>query len=103
MAAVLRSRARSHIGFWLRSSTVLPSRWESTSRNQLKKIVQETLEGIKAAGTWKSERVIVSHQAACIKVQEQESGVINFCANNYLGLAVRGTVYYAGYLYPECS
>ena len=90
MAAVLRSCSRVNV--WLRSSTVLPSRWESTGRNQLKKIVQETLEGIKAAGTWKSERIILSHQAACIKVQEQEGGVLNFCANNYLGLAVRATV-----------
>lgn len=43
------------------------------------------LEGLKAAGLYKSERVITSMQSA-----EIESGgrtVINFCANNYLGLA----------------
>jgi glycine C-acetyltransferase len=46
---------------------------------------QAELKGIKEAGTWKAERVIESPQSAAIKVGGGE--VINFCANNYLGLA----------------
>ncbi len=46
---------------------------------------QAELKGIKEAGTWKAERVIESSQSAAIKVGGGE--VINFCANNYLGLA----------------
>lgn len=43
------------------------------------------LEGIKEAGTWKEERVITSPQAASISIDG--SSVLNFCANNYLGLS----------------
>ena len=46
------------------------------------------LEGIKAAGTWKNERVITSKQDVEIKVDGSESKILNFCANNYLGLSV---------------
>jgi glycine C-acetyltransferase len=44
------------------------------------------LEGIRAAGTFKKERVLVSPQAAGITV-EGGAEVLNFCANNYLALA----------------
>jgi glycine C-acetyltransferase len=43
------------------------------------------LNGIREAGTFKDERVISSPQSATIRVPQGE--VINFCANNYLGLA----------------
>jgi glycine C-acetyltransferase len=43
------------------------------------------LDGIREAGTFKAERVISSPQSAAIEVPQGE--VINFCANNYLGLA----------------
>jgi glycine C-acetyltransferase len=46
----------------------------------------ETLEEIRAAGLYKTERVITSPQNVEIKVQSGEE-VLNFCANNYLGLA----------------
>jgi glycine C-acetyltransferase len=46
---------------------------------------REELEAIRAAGTFKEERVISSPQSAAIRVPKGE--VINFCANNYLGLA----------------
>jgi len=41
---------------------------------------------ISAAGTFKRERVINSPQGARIEVAQGQS-VLNFCANNYLGLA----------------
>ena len=44
------------------------------------------LQEIKDAGTYKEERVITSQQDADIEVASGEH-VINFCANNYLGLA----------------
>ena len=44
------------------------------------------LEQLKAAGLYKSERVITSMQSAEIEVSGGDR-VLNFCANNYLGLA----------------
>ena len=43
------------------------------------------LEGLKCAGLYKSERVITSPQSARIEVGGKK--LLNFCANNYLGLA----------------
>lgn len=45
----------------------------------------KALDDIKAAGTWKEERILLSAQNATIRVKQGE--VLNFCANNYLGLA----------------
>jgi len=45
-----------------------------------------TLEEIRDAGLYKTERVITTPQSVEIKVQSGEE-VLNFCANNYLGLA----------------
>jgi glycine C-acetyltransferase len=47
---------------------------------------QQTLDDIRAAGLYKSERVITSPQGVSIRVQDGRE-VLNFCANNYLGLA----------------
>ena len=46
---------------------------------------EEQLKGIRDAGLWKTERVIESPQSPTIRVNGRE--VLNFCANNYLGLA----------------
>jgi len=48
--------------------------------------LSDTLEEIRAAGLYKTERVITTPQSVEIKVQGGEE-VLNFCANNYLGLA----------------
>lgn len=48
--------------------------------------LQGELAGIREAGLYKSERVIVTPQGADIKLADG-SEVINFCANNYLGLS----------------
>ncbi len=47
---------------------------------------QDSLEEIKAAGLYKTERIITSPQGVAIQVQGGAT-VLNFCANNYLGLA----------------
>ena len=44
------------------------------------------IEEIKASGLYKSERIITTPQGASIKVSTGEE-VLNFCANNYLGLS----------------
>jgi glycine C-acetyltransferase len=44
------------------------------------------IESIRAAGTYKRERVIMTPQGATIRVADGKP-VLNFCANNYLGLA----------------
>jgi glycine C-acetyltransferase len=46
----------------------------------------ETLDDIRAAGLFKSERIITSPQSAEIELADGRR-VLNFCANNYLGLA----------------
>jgi len=52
----------------------------------LQPILQKELEEIEKAGLYKRERVIITPQGADIKIQGGQE-VINFCANNYLGLA----------------
>ena len=49
-------------------------------------VFQRELDDIKDAGLYKEERVLTSEQDADIRV-EPGTDVINFCANNYLGLA----------------
>jgi len=52
---------------------------------KLKEILQSELQNIEEAGLWKAERIILSPQSAQIRVGSAE--VLNFCANNYLGLS----------------
>lgn len=52
----------------------------------LQPALQKELAAIKEAGLYKEERVITTPQGADIKVSTGEE-VINFCANNYLGLS----------------
>lgn len=53
---------------------------------EFQKHLQTTLQDIKDAGLYKNERIIITPQSSAIKV-EGGKDVINFCANNYLGLA----------------
>ena len=53
---------------------------------KMQKHLQEELGSIKDAGLFKDERIIVSPQMAEIKVKSGQE-VLNFCANNYLGLS----------------
>jgi glycine C-acetyltransferase len=47
--------------------------------------ILKTIDEIRSSGTYKEERVLLSRQGARIRVAQGE--VLNFCANNYLGLA----------------
>ncbi len=48
--------------------------------------VESQLAGIRSAGTFKAERVIVTPQGTTVRVSDGKP-VLNLCANNYLGLA----------------
>lgn len=52
---------------------------------KVKEHLASALENLKQAGLYKEERIIESPQQAAIQVKGKE--VLNFCANNYLGLA----------------
>ena len=53
---------------------------------KMKEFLAKELADIKAAGLYKNERIITTPQRADIKVNDGED-VLNFCANNYLGLS----------------
>ncbi len=57
--------------------------------------LQSEIDGLKAGGLYKAERVITSKQAGEITVTSGER-VLNFCANNYLGLADNAELAEAG-------
>lgn len=54
--------------------------------DKLKPVLQKEIADIKAAGLYKSERIITTPQGAKIKTSDGKE-VLNFCANNYLGLS----------------
>ncbi len=55
----------------------------------MRRIIESELDSIREAGTWKHERVISSPQGSSIRVSGSSDQILNFCANNYLGLSVR--------------
>ncbi|DBA00732.1 TPA: hypothetical protein N0F65_001203 [Lagenidium giganteum] len=59
--------------------------FSTAKRNALVDRLANELKDIERAGTYKNERVISSPQGAEITVQSNQ--VLNFCANNYLGLS----------------
>lgn len=61
----------------------------------IQEALQKELEEIKDAGLYKNERVIVTPQAAQIATDNGKE-VLNFCANNYLGLSSHPDVITAG-------
>ena len=48
--------------------------------------IEERLQGIRDAGTWREERIITTPQRSVIDTV-QKPHVVNMCANNYLGLS----------------
>lgn len=55
--------------------------------SKIKDVLATQLNEIKAAGTWKQERVITSPQGMSVTIQGSSKPVLNFCANNYLGFS----------------
>ncbi|KPJ12475.1 2-amino-3-ketobutyrate coenzyme A ligase, mitochondrial, partial [Papilio machaon] len=54
---------------------------------RLREVLEDRLQEIKKAKTWKHERVLTSPQDTKVKVKGAEGQFLNFCANNYLGLS----------------
>lgn len=59
-----------------------------SARSSLREICKKQLNSLRSEGLFKNERLIQSRQEAVIKVQGHKQETLNFCANNYLGLAV---------------
>jgi glycine C-acetyltransferase len=76
---------RGYICFTFRSGILTPHRQNGRMNQDFLTHISAELEAVKAAGLYKSERVISSTQSARIDVGGEK--VLNFCANNYLGLA----------------
>ena len=49
-------------------------------------LINAELEAIRQAGTWREERIITTPQRSRIDTTKAQ-GVVNMCANNYLGLS----------------
>ncbi|MDR2408743.1 MAG: aminotransferase class I/II-fold pyridoxal phosphate-dependent enzyme, partial [Bacteroidales bacterium] len=54
--------------------------------DKFQKYLVQQIEEIKISGTYKNERILISPQFSEIKINTGKE-VLNFCANNYLGLA----------------
>ena len=54
---------------------------------QMKESLANQLAEIKANGLYKVERTIITPQSSAIRIAERSGKVLNFCANNYLGLS----------------
>lgn len=61
---------------------------DSVAANAFRAILNKQIGDIRDAGTYKNERVITSPQATSICVKGSNGKILNFCANNYLGLSV---------------
>jgi glycine C-acetyltransferase len=68
------------------------------NQNFVKRISQE-LDAIESAGLYKKERIITSEQGAEIEVNGKK--VLNFCANNYLGLSANAQIMEAAKKYTD--
>eukprot|EP00939_MAST-03C_sp_MAST-3C-sp1_P000793 g793.t1 len=62
-------------------------RMKSAYAATMRAVLNDEIGGIHDAGTYKHERVITSPQSSRIRVEDSEDEVLNFCANNYLGLS----------------
>lgn len=61
-----------------------PGRRAHSALAQLRCILDNELEGIRGAGTWKSERVITSRQGPCIRVEGISGGNVPSWESSYL-------------------
>ncbi|XP_069855583.1 2-amino-3-ketobutyrate coenzyme A ligase, mitochondrial [Dipodomys merriami] len=85
------------VGFWRAAAWAAPrGRRAHSALAQLSGILEAELEGIRGSGLWKDERVIASPQGSHIHVDGIPGGILNFCANNYLGLSSHPEVIQAG-------
>jgi len=69
-------------------SLVRKAEVHSAAQTTVRGILDSQLNDIRDSGTWKAERIIVTSQGPSIRVEGRPDPVLNFCANNYLGLSV---------------
>ncbi|XP_022086507.1 2-amino-3-ketobutyrate coenzyme A ligase, mitochondrial-like [Acanthaster planci] len=62
-------------------------RYSTAAVAVMNEAMQGVMTSIHEAGTYKPERVITTRQATSIKVEGSSRDILNFCANNYLGLS----------------
>ena len=86
-AAVMATTTTTTAATTTSAAAMRATRAASTAVSEMRAIVSETLSGIQEAGTWKEERIITSSQSSEIGVRGGSAPVLNFCANNYLGLS----------------
>ncbi|XP_037068222.1 2-amino-3-ketobutyrate coenzyme A ligase, mitochondrial-like [Pollicipes pollicipes] len=91
MLSFVRSGARA-----VRAGQLVPPARRQSALAAARALLDAQLEDIRGAGTWKTERVITSKQDAAIHVRGRDGSVLNFCANNYLGLSSHPEVVQAG-------
>lgn len=72
----------------------------SLAANNFRTILQQQLNDIHAAGTYKYERVITTPQKSVINIEDSSKPLINFCANNYLGMAVSIVSTFLTFFFP---
>ncbi|XP_059145536.1 2-amino-3-ketobutyrate coenzyme A ligase, mitochondrial-like [Physella acuta] len=87
------ARIRPTVSF---ASVHLHERKWSSTLSITTSILEKELASIRAAGTFKSERIITSQQGPSIKVYGSKGEILNFCANNYLGLSNHPAVIESG-------
>ena len=64
----------------------VPQAKSTAMYKNLQPVLEKELNAIREAGLFKKERIITTPQVADIKTNDEKE-VINFCANNYLGLS----------------
>uniref|UniRef100_A0AC35TWY2 Aminotran_1_2 domain-containing protein n=1 Tax=Rhabditophanes sp. KR3021 TaxID=114890 RepID=A0AC35TWY2_9BILA len=85
----------------MRGLLSLVRKHHSVAGKELRQQLGVDLSEIQKAGTFKKERIIVGRQGVEIKVQNQSKTLLNFCANNYLGLSSHPEVIKAAQNYLE--
>jgi glycine C-acetyltransferase len=84
---VMRSRAVFGLSELHKLIAMRLSRIARGNFSRMQAMLQAEIDGIHAAGTYKNERVITSPQRSEITVEGSDELMLNFCANNYLGLS----------------
>lgn len=84
-ALTLRAAA---VSLWSRIAADITRMSHTAAQAAMRDILDCELQSIREGGTWKTERIIVTSQGPSIRVHGRHEPVLNFCANNYLGLSV---------------
>merc|ERR1719167_1320048 len=81
------SLARCRFGLVRVPCNLLQRRAASSAASAVYQRLEQELDNIKQAGTWKTEKEITTKQSVAVNVVGSKGPILNFCANNYLGLS----------------